>query len=141
MKTLYFGVVISLLTTSRAYSAASTPADTVRMFYNWYVHEVLNGAKPINQERTEIRKFVTERLLTEIDNRHKSAGGVELDPFFNTREIDPEWGKNVAIGNLYVGRIARLNVILTGRQRGDREFKIKLVQENGAWKIDEVDSN
>src|SRR5438270_10549678 len=78
---------------------------------------------------------------SEIDNRHKSAGGVELDPFFNTREIDPEWGKNVAIGNLYVGRIARLNVILTGRQRGDREFKIKLVQENGAWKIDEVDSN
>ena len=88
------------------------------MFYNWYVHEVLNGAKPVNQERTEIRKFVTERLLTEIDNRHKSAGGVELDPFFNTHEIDPEWGKNVAIGNLYVGRIARLNVILTGRQPG-----------------------
>ena len=93
LKTLYFGVVISLLTTSRAYSAASTPADTVRMFYNWYVHEVLNGAKPVNQERTEIRKFVTERLLTEIDNRHKSAGGAELDPFFNTREIDPEWEK------------------------------------------------
>ena len=108
------------------------------MFYNWYVHEVLNGAKPINQERTEIRKFVTERLLTEIDNRHKSAGGAELDPFFNTREIDPEWGKNVAVGNLYVGRIARVSVILTGHRLGDREFKLKLVQENGAWKIDEV---
>ena len=85
-----------------------------------------------------MRKFVTERLLTEIDDRHKSAGGVELDPFFNMREIDPEWEKNVAIGNLYIGHIARLSVILTGRQRGDREFKVKLVQENGAWKIDEV---
>ena len=111
------------------------------MFYSWYVHEVLNGAKPLNQERTEMRKFVTERLLTEIDNRHKSGGGIELDPFLNTREVDPEWGKNVAVGNLYVGRIARLNVILTGRQRGNREFKVKLVQENGAWKIDEVSFN
>ncbi len=58
------------------------------MFYGWYVHEVMNGAKPLKQERTEMRKFVTERLLTEIDNRHKSAGGVELDPVFNTHEID-----------------------------------------------------
>ena len=63
LKTVYFAIVISLLTTSRAYSAASTPADAVRMFYSWYVHEVLNGAKPLNQERTEMRKFVTERLL------------------------------------------------------------------------------
>ena len=117
-KTVYFALVISVLVISRSYSAAGTPADAVRMFYSWYVHEILNGAKPLNQEHTELRKFVTERLLTEIATRHKSAGGVELDPFFNTREIDPEWGKNVAIGNLYVGRIARLNVILTGRQRG-----------------------
>ena len=133
-----FALVISLLITARVYSAGNTPADAVRTFYGWYVNEVLNGAKPLNQERTEMRKFVTERLLTEIDNRHKVAGGVELDPFFNTRGIDPDWGKNVAIGNLYVGRIARLSVILTGRQRGDRQFKLKLVQENGVWKIDEV---
>ena len=111
------------------------------MFYGWYVHEVMYGAKPFKQERTEMRKFVTGRLLTELEHRHKLAGGVELDPFFNTPEIDPEWGKNVAIGNLYVGRIARLSVVLTGHQRGDREFKLKLVQENGAWKIDEVNSN
>jgi len=137
LKTI-FALVISLLIPAQVYSAGNTPADAVRTFYGWYVHEVLNGAKPLNQERPEMRKFVTERLLTEIDDRHKSAGGVELDPFFNMREIDPEWEKNVAIGNLYIGHIARLSVILTGRQRGDREFKVKLVQENGAWKIDEV---
>jgi hypothetical protein len=108
------------------------------MFYGWYVHEVMNGAKPLKQERTKVRKFVTERLLTELEHRHKLAEGVELDPFFNTHEIDPEWGKNVAVGNLYIGRVARISVILTGHQRGDREFKLKLVQENGAWKIDEV---
>ena len=108
------------------------------MFYGWYVHEVMNGAKPLKQEQTEMRKFVTERLLTEINDRHKSAGGIEFDPFFNAREIDPEWGKNVAVGNLFVGHIARVSVILTGHRRGDREFKLKLVQENGTWKIDEV---
>ena len=136
-----FAVLILLLTTARVYSAGKTPADAVRTFYGWYVYEVMNAAKPLTQERTEMRKFVTERLLAEVDNVHKSAGGVELDPFLNARDVDAEWGKNIAVGNLFVGRIALVSVILTGRRLGDREFKLKLVQENGTWKIDEVNFN
>ena len=136
LKTLYFAFVVSLLIASQAYGAGSTPADAVRTFYGWYVHEVTNGAKPLNQEHAKLRKFVTERLLTEIETARKRAE--DSDPFLNAREADPEWGKNVAVGNIYVGRIARLSVILTGHRLGDREFELKLVQENGAWKIDEI---
>jgi hypothetical protein len=96
----------------------------------------MNGAKPLTQERAEVRKFVTERLLTQIDTVRKSAEA--RDPFLDAREADPDWGKNIAVGNVYVGRVARVRVILTGHRLGDREFKLKLVQENGSWKIDEV---
>src|SRR6266404_3702112 len=118
-RSIYFVVSISLLITPRVYSVGSTPAGAVRMFYGWYVHEVMNGAKPLKQERTEMRKFVTERLLTEIDNRHKLAGRIALEPLSNTRAIDSDWGRNIAVGSLYGGRIARVSVILTGHRRGD----------------------
>ena len=138
LKAKYLGSVILLLIVCRICAAERTPAEAVHTFYGWYVHEVMNGAKPLSQERAEMRKFVTERLLTEIDAMRKRAEARDTDPFCNAREFDPEWGKNVAVGNLYVGRIARVSVILTGHRLGDREFKLKLVQENGAWKIDEV---
>jgi hypothetical protein len=53
--------------------------------------------------------------------------------FFNAQEVDPEWGKNIAVSNYYVGRtMSKLGVILTGRKVGDRQFELKMLfQEAG----------
>ena len=131
-----FVIALILLSSPRLYGLGPPPADVVRRFYTWYVYELKTGAKPLEQQRPELKKFVTERLLRRIDSARKS--GLSRDPFLNAEQIDPDWAKNVAVGNIFVGRIARLSVALTGHRFGDRQLELKLVQENGGWKIDEV---
>ena len=80
-----------------------------------------------------------DRLLNRIDKMPKGPGGLDGDFFLNTQEVDPEWEKNIAVSNNYVGRaMSKLGVILTGRKLGDRQFEVKMLFQEGAWKIDEV---
>ena len=125
-----------LLLSGKLFALGPTPAEVVRSFYAWYIQESIAGAKPLERERPEIRKFVTDRLLLRIDSARKSSPN--RDPFLNAEQIDPTWARNVAVGNIFVGRIARLSVALTGLRFGDRQMELKLVQENGTWKIDEI---
>jgi hypothetical protein len=88
---------------------------------------------------TKLRRFVTDRLLNRIDKMPKGPGGLNGDFFLKAQEVDPEWGKNIAVANDYVGRtMSKLGVILTGRKLGDRQFEVKMLFQEGAWKIDEV---
>jgi hypothetical protein len=132
-------VVITSIIPSRAIWPEKNPADAVRSFYSWYVHEAANGSRPLEKERDQMRKFVTERLLNRIDKMPKGPGGLKGDFFLDAQEVDPEWGKNIAVGNGYIGKtMSKLSVILTGRKLGDRQFEVKMLFQEGAWKIDEV---
>src|SRR6267142_1818620 len=93
----------------------------------------------LEKEREQMRKFVTEGLLSRINKMPKGPGGLDGDFFLNAQEVDPEWGKNVAVSNYYLGKtMSKLGVILTGRKLGDRQFEVKVLFQEGAWKIDEV---
>jgi hypothetical protein len=132
-------VAFTFITPSRAIGPEKNPAEAVRNFYAWYVHEVANGSRPLEKEREQMRKFVTEGLLSRINKMPKGPGGLDGDFFLNAQEVDPEWGKNVAVSNYYVGKtMSKLGVILTGRKLGDRQFEVKVLFQEGAWKIDEV---
>ena len=129
-------VALTFITPSSAIWPEKNPAEAVRIFYAWYVHEVANGSGPLEKKREEMRKFVTDRLLNRFEKMPKGRGG---DFFLNAQEVDPEWGKNIAVSNNYVGRrMSKLGVILTGRKLGDRQFEVKMLFQEGAWKIDEV---
>jgi hypothetical protein len=132
-------IAITFITPSRAVWPEKNPADAVRSFYSWYVHEVQSGAGPLKKEREQMRKFVTDRLLNRIDKMPKGPGGLDGDFFLDAQEVDPEWGKNIAVGNSYIGKtMSKLSVILTGRKLGDRQFEVKVLFQEGAWKIDEI---
>jgi hypothetical protein len=132
-------VAIISITPSRAVWPEKNPAEAVRNFYSWYVGEVASGARPLEKERELMRKFVTDRLLNRIDKMPKGPRGLDGDFFLDAQEVDPEWGKNIAVGNNYIGKTMwRLSIILTGRKLGDRQFEVKVLFEEGAWKIDEV---
>jgi hypothetical protein len=132
-------VVVTALTPSQGVWPEKNPADTVRNFYNWYVSEVASGARPFEKERELMRKFVTDQLLNRIAKMPKGPGRLDGDFFLNAKEIDPEWGKNIAVSNNYVGStMSKLGVILTGRKLGDRQFEVKMLFQQGAWKIDDV---
>ena len=135
-------VALTFITPSSAIWPEKNPAEAVRNFYAWYVHEVANGSRPLEKERQEMRKFVTDRLLNRIDKMPNGPGGLDGDFFLNAQEIGPEWGRNIAVSNYYVGRtMSKLGVILTGRKLGDRQFEVKMLFQEGTWKIDEVKSS
>jgi Protein of unknown function (DUF3828) len=136
-------VVATLVIVAVAQASAiwpeKNPALAVRGFYSWYVGEVVSGARPLEKERQQMRKFVTDRLLNRIDKMPKGPGGLDSDFFLNAQEVDPEWGKNIAVSNSYVGKtMSKLGIILTGRKLGDRQFEVKMLFQEGAWKIDEI---
>ena len=140
MKQLFIAVLVAITATlAPAIWPEKNPAVAVRSFYSWYVGEVASGTRPLEKERELMRKFVTDRLLNRVDKMPKGPGGLDGDFFLNAQEIDPEWGKNIAVGNTYVGKTtSKLSVILTGRKVGDRQFEVKMLFQEGAWKIDEV---
>jgi hypothetical protein len=140
MKQLFIAVLLAItVTPAPAIWPEKNPAVAVRNFYRWYVGEVASGTRPLEKERELMRKFVTDRLLNRIDKMPKGPDGLDGDFFLNGQEIDPEWGKNIAVGNTYIGKTtSKLSVILTGRKVGDRQFEVKMLFQQGAWKIDEV---
>ena len=140
MKQLFAVILVVIIAASgSAASPEKNPAQAIRNFYSWYVAEIVSGNRPLQKQRDLMRKFVTERLLTSIDKMPKGPGALDGDYFLNAQEIDPDWGKNIAIGNNYIGKtMSRLSVILSGRKLGDREFDVRVVFQEGAWKIDEI---
>jgi hypothetical protein len=140
MKQLFTVILVAIVAVSG--SAAwreKNPAQAIRNFYSWYVAETVSGNRPLQKQRDLMRKFVTDRLLSGIDKMAKGPAGSDGDYFLNAQEIDPDWGKNIAIGNNYIGKtMSKLSVILSGRKLGDRQFDVKVVFQDGTWKIDEI---
>ncbi len=132
-------VALTFITQSLAIQPEKSPAEAIRNFYAWYVHETVNGSRPLEKEREQMRNFVTDRLLSRIDKASKGRGGLDSDFFLNAQKVDPEWAKNIAVSNNYLGKtMSKLGVILTGGKLGDRQFEVKMLFQEGAWKIDEV---
>jgi hypothetical protein len=140
MKQLFAVILVVIIAASgSAASPEKNPAQAIRNFYSWYVAEIVSGNRPLQKQRDLMRKFVTERLLSSIDKMPKGPGALDGDYFLNAQEIDPDWGKNIAVGNNYIGKtMSRLSVILSGRKLGDRQFDVRVVFQEGAWKIDEI---
>src|SRR5437763_14223494 len=48
-------VALTFISPSRAIWPEKNPAEAVRNFYAWYVHEVVNGSRPLEKEREQMR--------------------------------------------------------------------------------------
>src|SRR5207237_9509830 len=105
-------VALTFITPSRAVWPEKNPAEAVRNFYAWYVHQVVNGSRPLEKEREQMRKFVTEGLLSQINKVPKGPGGVDGAVFLNAQEADADGGKHVAVSNYCGGKtMAELGVL------------------------------
>ena len=100
-------VALTFITSSRAVWPEKNPAEAVRNFYAWYVHEVVNGSRPLEKEREQMRKFVTEGLLSRINKMPKGPGGLDGDFFLNAQEVDPEWGRMLPLVTIMSGKQCR----------------------------------
>jgi hypothetical protein len=134
-----FSVVALILTGEiRAAETAATPEDCIRNFYHWYVTNLVANREPMKQ-RSEIRRYATERLLKEIDKMAKGPDGLDGDYFVDAQDFDPLWAKNISISDVKTtGEKSNAQVRLNGSKGMRKKLMVHLVKEAGTWKVDKV---
>ena len=137
-----FLAAINLTTAEASVPAQSsmTPEATVHSFYEWYVHTLNQNEEPIEKHRSEMGKFVTQRLLNSIDRVLKSPEGLDADFFLDAQDWDKDWEKNITTTKALIqGRRANLRVTLKGGPGfGNHRLRVGLFKEGGVWKIDSI---
>jgi tartrate dehydratase alpha subunit/fumarate hydratase class I-like protein len=124
--------------THAAQPSTENPSDAIRSFYRWYVTELIANRNPM-ENRKELKRFATERLLKEIDKMKKGPDGLGGDYFVDAQDFDNLWAKNITVSDLKVsGRNATAEVLLAGKGEMRRRLKVNLVSDGTAWKVDKV---
>jgi hypothetical protein len=91
------------------------------------------------KQRSEIRRYATERLLKEIDKMMKGPDGLDGDYFVDAQDFDPLWAKNISISDVQVhGDKSSAHVRLNGSKGMRKKLMVYLFMENGTWKVDKV---
>lgn len=121
-------------------AAQSTPSATVRAFYRWYVHALVQDVgEPLKSDKAMARKYVTASFLRRIEKASAREEGLNADPFLSAQDWDEKWENNIVIGKVSrSGATSIVNAVLPSKQMGDQKLKIILKKEGGLWKIDQV---
>ena len=142
-----FVALVALLTATALCSPAqaeptktstSTPEESIRSFYKWYVTALIANRDPMKQP-AEMKRFATDRLLKEIEKKRKSADGLGSDYFLDAQDFDDQWAKKISVSNVDIqGAKATAHVLLDASPEMRRKLAVQLVNEAGSWKIDRV---
>jgi Protein of unknown function (DUF3828) len=134
-----FSIAALVITSQvRAAESAATPEDCIKNFYHWYVTNLVANRDPLKQ-RSEIRRYATERLLKEIDKMVKGPDGLDGDYFVDAQDFDPLWAKNISISDVKTtGDKSNAQVRLNGSKGMRKKLMVRLVKEGGTWKVDKV---
>jgi hypothetical protein len=108
------------------------PDDTIRNAYAWYVRELKSGVNPLEQNRTELREFVTEGFLTSIDNMRSE---LQASRFMDAQSFDAKLSIEKITKD---SRAATVRIGLNGRISGQLVLNVYLVKVEGRWKVDDV---
>ena len=135
---LMFGLTVMPTFAQAVMAKPQLPDAMIHEFYHWYVHALNQNKEPLTSQRTVMRKYVTLRLIREIDRMAKGPDGLDGDYFIDAQDWDKDWEKNITVSYLVVkNTTATATVALTGKEMS-RHLQLTLKQEAGAWKIDRV---
>lgn len=134
-------LVTILLLGSICASAQSTPEATLTAFYKWYLHELSLERYP-RPTTPKVNAAISARLRRWF----KSGEGREWDAdyFIDAQDWDPKWETHIATSRAVIsGNNADLRITLGPRVKAvnsmsPHTLRIKMVKENGGWKIDHV---
>jgi len=130
-----------LALSTAATSAQTTPEQTLTTFYKWYLHELVSERNP---EPTSAK--VNAVISTRLRKWFKSKAGREWDAdyFIDAQDWDPKWETHIkTTGAVIKGNNAELRVILGPEVKAvnsmsPHTLRIKMVKEQGGWKIDHI---
>jgi Protein of unknown function (DUF3828) len=120
-------------------TAQSTPEATIRKFYGWYVKEISKNKFPLSEQPAKMKQFITIRCYNE-NRKAYDNNEFDADYFIAAQDFDEYWATNVKVSNVKITGIkATANVGLFGKNNFNHKLKLKLIKQNGIWKIDVID--
>jgi hypothetical protein len=122
-------------------SPAATPEAAVRLFYPWYLGEMMKGRVPLTEER--MQDYVAEDTLRDIAFMMKRPNGgkqgLQEDYFLQAKDYFDDWADHIAVSEVTIdGDTASALVALGDPAQGTKRLALTLVREQGGWKISRV---
>ena len=131
-----------------ASSAVATPPNVVvEEFYKLYIHSVSHQIDPLKTGKPTLQKYVTLRFMRKLERiaREMASGGYDGDYFLEAQRdypdspnLEDEWIKTMSTSKLAIKGPTAAVIISFGDSGALAKERISLVQEGGAWKIDDV---
>ena len=133
-------ISLTMAETPALAQAPKTPEETVRRFYQWYVHALNQNVEPLEKHQDEMGKYVTTRLLRSLTRALKRPDGIGADYFLDAQDWDEMWEHNILTSKARIlGSRATLNVTFKGSASfGTHKLQVRLRREGGWWKIDSI---
>ncbi len=139
-KVMFLAVALMFaFSTIDAQTTNSSPEITIKSFYKWYVAQISKNKFPLIDSPKKLKQFVTVRCFNENKNVY-DKNEFDADYFIAAQDFDEKWGTNVKVSNVVIKSMkATADVTLDGKGKMDSKLKLKLIQQNGTWKIDVID--
>lgn len=119
-------------------NAAQTPEQTAVTFYKWYLQMSNANKNPIDRKQ-KMLGFLSKKLGKWIYSKEYEEYGA--DYFLNAQDWDEKWIATTSKA-VIKGNAATLKVMLDAPKGKKADWKhnltLKMVKENGVWKIDDV---
>jgi len=116
--------------------AVKSASEDVQKFYTWYLDELSHNREPMTKNPAELKKYVSARMMADIQRRMKSADGLDADPFLQAQDFPDDWKGNVAVG---VKSATSVSVTLGKKEESRNRLIVGVVVEGGVWKITKVE--
>jgi hypothetical protein len=131
-----------LIFTNASYAQTSpAPEKAAKDFYAWYVRELKNDRFPVADGKQQLLKSVSRRLGKWIYSPAYQEYGA--DYMIDAQDFDESWQVSTTKAAVK-GNAATLKVFLKSTKPKNQGFsqtlQLKLVKENGGWKIDSVNN-
>ena len=120
---------------------AATPEAAVRLFYPWYLGEMMKGRVPLTEERMQV--YVAKDTLRDItiamSFSNGGSKGVAKDYFLQGKDYYDDWADYIAVSEMTIdGDTASTLVALGDPAQGTKRLALTFVREDGGWKISRV---
>ena len=122
---------------------ATRPEQAAKDFYRWYLTELNAEREPRRDSKQLMLQKVSARLGKWLYSEAYEEYGA--DYILDAQDYEASWADNIkASPAVTKGNVSTVKLTLTPRKGaigwGVRRMIIKLVKENGVWKIDTVNN-
>lgn len=111
----------------------TSPEAVIKQFYGWYINAVEAGTDPFTKGRKTLQKYVTARLISQIER-----SDIDADEFLQTQEWDAAWAITATVSNLRVKALSATAIVTFDSTSNYPRVSLTLLKEAGGWKIDRV---